>query len=419
MSPETALETQTVPVLRLPLEEPASSAPTTETSETIVLQSRENRMWTGVGEKDYATLLADSIEELGRVMPELEQEEVANMCRLALALANNVYGFATRGLEKSQNAFSETHYHGMAKPEQGAASHIEMVMTNSVMVFATLKLASEDPHVLTNKEKGYFEEYYGENWQETISSLGASDLKQIIGYAAFHETGEWWTRTVAPEKLEAYKKEVAKAINYYFGDSENKVHITDWTCKVGDVSDWKHAYKQSYIKLPANMGTGWIGRKWRETSFDVKLDQRAHKDDTNFGFQLEMDPEKRPLGATDEDKKLIAKTRIVRAADLMQVFDRNYGESIQIEGQRLMRGPAILYHEMEAFMPHALVSYRWDRLGNVGVSPFFLNTIVLEYNDSRLLMSLIDRTRITGSPDYYEKQIAYLEANIKEPASAA
>ena len=168
-------------------------------------------------------------------------------------------------------------------------------------------------------------------------------------------------------------------------------------------------------------GTGWVNGEWQETAFDVKLHAKAHERDTNFGIQLEMNPDKRPLRGSDsdEDKKLVAKSRIVRAADLMQAFDQNYGEMIPMGEERVMKGPAILYQEMEAFMPHALKSYGWAKITDAGVSPFFLNTIVLKYNCPRPLLGLIDKSGITGSEDYYRRQIRYLESNMQIPATAA
>lgn len=387
---------------------------------------KDGRFWKGVNGKDYLNLRDALAGRLAENLPGTTEQEIKDHCVEILGETRELYSFVETHTAKESGPF----YHAVSAQEEAepgdGTGHIEMVMTNTMMVFHSLKEALKrfEQGDLSLPEQKYLNIHFGVSWKETIADLKKEDLFRVIDYAALHEAGEWWPRVLPMDQLEVYKKKVDQiaqkrglpSLDWQFKEREEvrgedglvQAHSTPRLVTLKEAQSWPAA--GDYVEKED-------GRYWVEAAFNIKLAENQHPDDTAFNKPLETEDRTHRTAANEtEDDKIIALSRIVRAADLMQAFDENYLEplTVQVDGENreIFLGLALLYEEFNALMPHAIPSYRWNGgVLSAELSNSFVKTIIGEYNVPLGLLKLLDATGVVDS-SFYEEGFNDLQAKV-------
>lgn len=413
----------------------------------------DGRFWQGIGGESCQAvqerIIPKLAQELNCSSEELEQDftdclgAARKLCQQAFVL----------GKTGKQIPFG-TIYHmteiGESAEVNAATGHIEAVMTNYLRTIFTWKFmvgryeagqfAPGEQDLLAQ----YMVENLGEGWQETVKALGRGDVKKGMVMAGLHEAGEWWPRMLPMGKLNEYKKEVIHTIQELFPGQETTgltPRVLSWKASIRKeiteraemetqggrvpveiVKSYDAPLATNIDTTPRDWETGFVTikedgnlvRYWFQVDFDIQL-PGGEKNDLKFSEPFEM--EHRSGIGTLGDKKIIALSRALRAADLMQVFDDNYSRTLKVKltdgsVREVMLSSALLYLEFTAYMPHALPAYEWNNgVLSASMSKYFLDKFVLEFNVPVTLLRLMDQAREAQNlPPVFMSRLAELQA---------
>lgn len=389
----------------------------------------DGKFWGGIGNPEspikYPDIRQAAIKGLSEEFKEegFDEKILTELTEKALDSSRDLYNQAqTWSAEIPSEGMPHPIYHGTNTGE----GHIEMVMANTLMTTLALKRAarsrlySADPETLNEVEKvqkAFLDRNYG--GKAGIDPITPANLKKLIAYAAFHESGEWWPRMVPVIHLEEYRASIIGKLAEFFGDDpNNNLETSPWNLKVreekkdekGLVSHYQLLGEYSFDQIkqtppfrlfkdrPLAAGD-FIGlgnrRFWIEIGFRMSLGEKFKEKDTSFNTPLNR------TAADDEDQHRIALARITRVADLTQCYDRTYQTKVRVGEKETTLGASALYAEMLKYMPHGLPSYGWkEGILSASVSPFFVEKVVEDWNLPPTMVSLLDQFGVNISfPD--------------------
>ncbi len=426
-------------------------------------------IWLGINKKDYRTLRNEMLNQLSQY-PELKSDELKKVCSSVISEANAIYNLAAGNKPEVERTIYHGTDQGAGHIEMVMTNTLISVAAakNLLRDYMNKQLLPEEQtlyHDFFTKQFGTnWQETIG---RLNFNQLH----RMLVYAAFHEAGEWWVRMVDDPNKLLGYQDAINQAVNRLMPDESEPLKLCRYQVKFRkeayDASKPNQGVKviSSYPKLfnldlDPDLISRWpfskdqtsgffqVNRQWLEellsikkkqttdqkelqelskidldklftqedklilwgeSVFGVLLHPKQHQDDLDFTkiIKMEENGHHRGDGTNTTDDEILVMARILRAADLMQIFDRFYQKKFKVkildrpESIEVQLGPALLYYELLQYMPHAIQAYNWE--GGVFTSftsKDFIEKIVLGNNLPKLWLMLFDKYQVAEGRYY-------------------